>query len=568
MQPSAIVPTSHAREHGAHRVRPESSNIPLVIPVWGYGGDPQDTDPGAVPDQHLFAGIVDNSENSSRTLAQNCPGVSKSSTCQPYKYVDFFYLACNTTITKAAYQWADANDESAFQHTYPNGISSSNRILYDATPNPNCNPDSHNAFMRMNAGDSGYISYLYQNVWSGTNYQKDFPAPYGVLEDQSSTFAGIVVGGDGDVSTEYGNGIKPSGFANQVGNSPSHAANDWETAMGLFVNGACAVKCVDMALNGVATGYGNVGPCSDISSGHCHSQYQSGVIDDQGAIDNTCKTVTGGNLKYFMAERPVFMDRFGFGYLNGQTMVVDINTAANLYSHTSDGCAATKIVDLEPSWGLGGLGDLLGGHKVRLTTLAYRWMVPNPSTGIPDRVISAQFTIGGTLTEAPYFFEDTLVPYGAETPVSRFVWNGNVQTTGGGCPSTSGDKGGAVSLLVQCVGSDGIYCQQYQHLYINGTDYGNVAACLNTSSTTENIVSSWFKHDPISSYKYVLALQGGEMTSVPYQGVSGGSIALKTCTNKLFCTGSNKLSAQANPFKGNGTDQLCGPCGVILLHSE
>jgi len=199
--------------------------------------------------------------------------------------------------------------------------------------------------------------------------------------------------------------------------------------------------------------------------------------------------------------------------------------------------------------------------------LAYRWLVANPSTLIPDRVISDQLTEGGTMTEVPYFFEDTLVPYGPETSVPKFVWNGKVKTVGGGCPSASGDSGGAVALLAQCVGSAGIYCQQYAHLYINGADYGMIAACLNTSTTTENIVSSWFKHDSISSYSYVLALQGGEMTSVPYQGVTGGSIALPTCTNTTYCTGQNTLSTQVATFKGDGSDQLCGQCGIILLQN-
>ncbi len=143
-----------------------------------------------------------------------------------------------------------------------------------------------------------------------------------------------------------------------------------------------------------------------------------------------------------------------------------------------------------------------------------------------------------------------------------------MKTVGGGCPSASGDSGGAVSLLVQCVGSAGIYCQQYQHLYINGADYGATATCFNTSTTTENIASNWFKHDPISSYQYTLALQGGEMTSVPFQGVPSGTINLNTCTNKLYCTGSNALSSQVAAFAGNGSDALCGQCGVILVQGN
>jgi hypothetical protein len=110
--------------------------------------------------------------------------------------------------------------------------------------------------------------------------------------DDTNTVAGIVAGGSGQVSTEYGSGTKPSGFADKVGNSAYHAATDWETALGIFVNGACAATCVNMAINGVATGFGNVAPGSVISNAHCHSQYQSGLIDNQAAIDNICKTVT------------------------------------------------------------------------------------------------------------------------------------------------------------------------------------------------------------------------------------------------------------------------------------
>ncbi len=199
--------------------------------------------------------------------------------------------------------------------------------------------------------------------------------------------------------------------------------------------------------------------------------------------------------------------------------------------------------------------------------LAWRWLVANPATGIPDRVISQQYTERGTSTEVPYFFEDTLVPVGAEVSVPKFVWNGRVQTVGGGCPSANGDRGGAVALLSQCVGSSGIFCQQYEHLYVNGADHGKAAACFNSSTTTEPVASSWFKHDSISSYHYMLALKGGEMTSVPYQGVSGGSISLP-CANGTYCTGSNSLVAQTVKFGGAGSYGLCGPCGLILLENN
>ncbi len=547
------------------------AGVPLVIPVWGQGGI-QDPDPGAIADRHLFAAILDDTPITSKYLASNCPGVSSSSTCQPYKYVNFSHNHCNNQLTHGAYLYANRADENGFLHVYPNSQTKSSRLL-DSTSNPlglKCKPDNANAVMRMNLGDPKLNAWIYKNVWTGKSYVTDFPSPYGVMEDTVGALAYIVVGGGPGtaVSTEYGSGTSPSGFADQVGDSPYHAATDFESSIGAFINGACGATCLNMAFNGVATGGLNAGACSIIHNGHCHDRGAAGMIDDQAAIDHICATVTGGNLKYLQAERPIFSGRFGVGFLNSQTVTMGINTNANLYSHTSDGCADAKIVDIETSYGSGGPGDITGGYRVRLAALAWRWLVANPATGIPDRVVSDQLSEGGTTSEAPYFFEDTLVPDGAETSVPKFVWNGSVQTVGGGCPSISGDSGGAVALLVQCVGSAGIYCQQYEHLYSNGIDHGNTAACFNTSTTSENITSNWFKNDPISSYQYVLDLKGGEMTSVPYAGVSGGSIAMRTCTSKTYCTGSNDLSAQAATFKGDGSDTLCGQCGVVLLEDN
>ncbi len=558
-----LGPSPQAAAQAAQAAEP-----PIVIPVAGYGGGRKDPDPGSVADRHLFAAIVDNTENTSESLARNCPGVGPASTCQPYKYVGLIKNFCNTRVTRAAYAYATRNDETAFLHTYPRPKTANSRLLFQAIPNPSrgiCAPDNPDAVMRMNPADRAYNAYLYRNIWAGSDYISDFPPPYGIFEDNASLLAGISVGGFNDVSTEYGSGVRPSGFADRVGNSPYRETVDWETALGVFVNGACATGCRDMALNGVATGYGNIGPCNVISNGRCHAHYQAGVIDDQVAIDNVCRAAPGGNLKYFVAEQPIFGGRFGHQFMDSQTMTVEINTIANLYEHTAGGCANTKIVDIEPSNGEAGVGDVAGGYRVRVAALAFRWLVANPSTGIPDRVISFQYTIGRTMSEVPYFFEDTLVPYGAEHAVEPFKWNGRAQTVGGGCPSIDADRGGSIDLLVTCKGAAGVYCQQYRHLFINGSDYGKAAACLNTGTETANIMRSWFTRDTMSSYRYELALQGGEMKSVPYRGVPGGWIALPTCTNVSYCTGRSTLSTQAVPFKGDGSEELCGPCGIILL---
>jgi hypothetical protein len=323
-----------------------------------------------------------------------------------------------------------------------------------------------------------------------------------------------------------------------------------------------------MIVNGVAPGASNLDACSVISNGSCHGPYFAGEVDDQMDISALCRSVRHNNLKYLVAERPIFIGRDGYEFSNSQTMTVEINTIARLYTKTSGGCGHTKILDFEPGWGEGGQGDLTGGLQVRTATLAFRWLVANPATGMPDRVLPFLYTVGGTASEVPYYFEETLVPHDAEHAVGKFIWNGTTQTVGGGCPSANGDSGGALSLLVQCVGSAGVYCQQYRHLVIDEVDYGKTAACLNTSTTAENVVGTWFTGDPISSYKYRLALQGGELTSVRYRGMSGGSIALPTCTNTTYCTGVNTLTPQAAPFKGDGSDTLCGDCGIILLQKR
>ena len=52
--------------------------------------------------------------------------------------------------------------------------------------------------------------------------------------------------------------------------------------------------------------------------------------------------------------------------------------------------------------------------------------------------------------------------------------NGRTKTVGGGYPvQPRRHRWYQIALLVQCVGSAGIYCQQYAHLYINGADNGS-----------------------------------------------------------------------------------------------
>ncbi|MBV8531745.1 MAG: hypothetical protein JO104_10540 [Candidatus Eremiobacteraeota bacterium] len=545
---------------------PPNPELPIVIPAWAEGGDREDVDPGAVADRHLFASILDNNQKTNALLASNCPGggVSRSNPagCKPYKYVNFIHNHCSSPIMRAAAAFADAADETGFLHFYPSSPSSaSNRLTWGATPNrtgPNC-PHNPEAVLRMNPGDGKLNAYLYSTVWTGRDYDNDFPPPYGIFEDDSGILAGVIVGGFGQVSTEYGSGTSPSGFADRPGNGPYAEPFDYETAVGKFVNGACGATCTDMALNGIGTGGGDVGPCKVINAGRCHAPYYAGVVDDQDAIANVCSTANRGNLTALNLEEAIY-DRHGHGYHDYQTIAVMLNTIAALMNTTTGGCAHTVVVDEE----VGATdGTVWGGSSVRLASAAFRFLIPDQATGVPDRVLPFMHTIGKTLAEVPYYFEETLVPAGAEIPVPRFVWNGSAQTAGNGCPTPRGDNGGGLAISVECVGPAAIFCQQYQHLYVNRHDYGKMAACLNSSTATVRIVRRWFRRDPMSSYHYELELAGGEMTDVPYAGIAGGVIHMSACANASFCTGQRAVRHER--FAGDGLDTLCGRCGIILF---
>lgn len=198
------------------------------------------------------------------------------------------------------------------------------------------------------------------------------------------------------------------------------------------------------------------------------------------------------------------------------------------------------------------------------------------------------FTIGGTnnnwsptadhctvspYCEVPYMFEETLVPQGPEVSVGAFTWNGIKQSVGDGCPSpTLGDTGGAVDLMVTCLTSDAdpgaaVFRQEYKHLYVAGLDYGPAAVLLNTASATAvPISSSWFTCSgcsPLSSFHYVLALSGGELTSVLY-GRLLEPIALP-CTQTTYCTGDDTVSGNT----ASVIPLLLPPhSGMILLGSN
>jgi hypothetical protein len=588
---------------------------PVVIPAWILGGGhfylgqqggsmPTplffDVDPGATPDQHLFAGVLDAGVTPDPNLGTNCPGLGAMgnvSKCNPYLYINMLDLLCDgTPLSSNAYNDMNGTDELAFLHLYAVSPGTPGPRLADAGNCPTSPPGTTAGFY-MNPDDTtGFLSWLLTHAWTTTT----FPAPFGIYEDHFAA-----VGGPCWDSYEYGQRA-----CNVQGNSHGPDPNDWETALGDFETNAesnCATgTCFAFVGNGLTPGGGNnTAPCKTVSGSHCYATPEAGVVDDYDALDNLCSAAdSSANLRGLTAEEIVFLKGPPVtsgprtpAYANPQTIVYLINTMSHLVNYTSGGCENMVAIDIEAAGGsfypldFTTQGSVSGGLQVRMEATALRFLVPDPKTLIPDRMQPFYFTIGGTNNnwtptsgsctlapgcEVPYMFEETLVPQGPEISVAPFSWNGSHVTVGDGCPAKNGDAGGAVDLMVTCVNdpltpSDGaaVFLQEYHHLYINGHDYGPAAVLLNTASATSVAISSaWFSCTsctPLSDFTERLNVTTGELTSVPYSGVTGGSISLP-CTAVTYCNGDNTVTGNTSSFTGSYT--IPPDSGVILLGSN
>ncbi len=235
-----------------------------------------------------------------------------------------------------------------------------------------------------------------------------FPVPYGILEDNFS-----VVGWQCSSSYEYGNAA-----CNVQGKSQSPAPSDWETSLGAFEENAqnlCPTICFAFVGNGLTRGDGSdTDPCDQIAGVHCYVLGLGGVVDDQDALDNLCSAAdSSGHLRGLEAEEIVFLKGSPTPspsptsgnnpvYADTQTLVYMINTMSHLVQDTTGGCKNVVAIDIEAGGGsfypLDGyaVGTVAGGIPVRLEAAAMRFLVPNPSTQVPDRMQPLFYTIGGT----------------------------------------------------------------------------------------------------------------------------------------------------------------------------
>jgi hypothetical protein len=515
-------------------------------------------------------------------------------------------LLCDGTLLSATAYAAmnDGSHESAFLHQYtaPPGPPGPRYTDSGSCPTP-IGPSpvpTATAGYYMNADDSGFYSWLQTNAWTRTT----FPTPFGIYEDHFS-----VTGEPCYNSFEYGRQA-----CNVQGNSHSPDPNDWETALGDFEKNAepCSTPtCFAFVGNGLTPGGGaNTPPCSTVESPHCWAIPQAGVVDDMDALDNVCSAAdSGDNLRGMTAEEIVFLKGTPVmsgsrvpEYADTQTMVYMINTMSHLVNYATGACKNMVAIDVEASGGSfypldnTTAGTVAGGIPVRMEATALRFLVPDPTTLVPDRMQPFYFTIGGTnnnwspssnmcsaspYCEVPYMFEETMVPQGPEISVGAFAWNGQYVSVGDNCatPPPAPDSGGAVDLVATCVTSTpdppgegaAIFRQEYQHLYINGVDYGPAAVLLNTASATSAAISSsWFSCTgctPLSSFHYQLLLSGGELASVYYSSVTGGSISLP-CTASAYCNGDKTVSGNTTNFNGTRPGMIGPHSGIILLGSN
>lgn len=435
--------------------------------------------------------------------------------------------------------------------------------------------------------------WLLSHAWQTTG--SHFPPPYGILEDNFS-----VTGYACDLSYEYGDQA-----CNNRGVSESPAPHDWETALGRFENsvqGNCPTTCFAFIGNGLTPGGGsNTGGCTNISGGHCYVTGEGGVVDDQDALDNLCAAAdSSGHLRGIEAEETVFLKGNTTSgtpaYADTKTIVYMINTMSHLVSYTSGGCKNMVAIDIEASGGsfypLNNYtpGTVSGGLPVRMEAAALRFLVPDPSTLVPDRMQPFFYTVGGTnnhwapgsnncssmpYCEVPYFWEETMVPQGPEVPVGTFSWNGTTQSVGDGCfegsPDGSGDTGGAVDLVATCVTDTtdpgaAVFRQEYHDLYVGGLDYGPAAILLNTSNGPVSISSTWFGCsgcDALSNFTVQVAISTGELQSVYYPG-RPLPIQLP-CTETTYCTGDPTIAGNTTSFSSGSPGSIGPHSGIILL---
>lgn len=584
---------------------PPPATPPPVLPVFMYvsdgttncaGGGDRTAYPGAAAMQGAIWAAQACGSNITGTMNTDCGAVLPGGNyCGHSSYIDVIRDFCNGNQYggNALFSAMVSADVQGFETEWNLQPGSSiNNVIQDSSTGGACTAGTFsNKIVYIDPHDSFARTFVYQNVidcaQEGTGTCPDtnfklFPSTtWQVWEDDMSLLS-FPCHANCDVTTQN-NG--PSQYGNvaaaTVGNGSFNVGVSYSGGIGQWINHICPSggNCYHIFFNGTHGG-GNEGACSNVVSGHCYGALSgniSGIRDNQNDIDDVCTNLTNVNLTAIVGERP-FMNNNGTSLTSSQNWYYLGNDLADVNSHNSDNCAATKYVMLDPP----GQGTIPASQGRMLRT-AFAWLFPS-SDGSPDRNVIWSYATGGDApTEVPLFPENiNLVPFGPEIPTPKYAWNGVTTDNGSGCPATNGDTGGMVAVNVACSGSDGVFCQQYHHVYYGGVDEGPGAACVNTSTSSQNIVSGWFARggsDPISTYHSVITTTGGEAqciiqpatgtiqssgkcsTGSAFQGLRTFDIS-SACSSATNCGGNVVFGATA--FAGDGTDVLPAQSGILL----
>jgi hypothetical protein len=535
---AAILACSSPPQPSTASVTAAPQSIPYVLPAWQYvtlqkrstcwGADAGSNDP------KLWWALETCStlDAVDPRLPQYCNG-----SCRLYTYVDFGLNACNVT-TGATFRFNNTQNEGGFLHVAAGSATPANRLMHVRTGRCNAYGDAQdrNEYF-LDLGNTAMQSYMYANVWNNPDYRKGgIPDGFGVMND--------------DVSTAYAPNIYKTReygavYLWQRPTGPQAAPQSWYSAVASYFNSMCPAggRCVHTSFNGFT---GGAKICATVVAGNCYgsTQYAQGYFNNAVNAAPLCNALTRGNVDGAISERRLFTN----GKWNQTGLIAaQINTSIAMALGM---CPGLEYIDLEqPS----------ASPTLRFFMTGLQWLVPDQSTGIPDKVVQWRYAVGPANSHVASFWpEYTVVPQGPEQSLSPYHYSGSAAHEALGCPTANGDTGGVVALVVACAGDAPVWAMQYRHCYVNRSDVGPCATLVNASPDAVNVTASMFRHDRIGTYRWQFAFSGLQMASVRMgnESVSTGCAVPEYCNGAVVVNGS--------PFKGDGSDTIPGRSAIFL----
>jgi hypothetical protein len=381
-------------------------------------------------------------------------------------------------------------------------------------------------------------AYAYANVWSNPDFRKGgIPNGFGVMNDDIFTaYAPNIY-----KTSEYG-GVylwqKPTG--------PNAAGQSWFSAVASYFNSMCPQggRCIHTSFNGFT---GGARICATAVDGNCYgsTSYAQGYLNNAVNAAPLCNALTRGNVDGAVSERRLYTNN---KWSTTGLIAAQINTSIAMALGV---CPGLKYIDLEQT---------TASPTMRFFMTGLQWLVPDQRTGIPDEVVQWRYAAGPANSPTASFWpEYTIVPQGPEQSLTAYHYSGTAAHEASGCPTSRGDTGGVVALVVACAGDAPVWGMQYRHCYINRADLGPCATLVNASPNPVNVTASMFRGDPIRTYRWQFGFSGLQMASVQM-----GSESVNTgCAVAQYCNGA--VVVKGAPFKGDGSDTIPG-LSAIFIH--